>query len=73
MSTVIDRLRSRQTGLFVIVLALGLLAASAVPVLNIGEWTLWTIQAGLACSLVFVWGKANIFSLGQAGLYGLGG
>lgn len=34
--------------------------------------TLWLVQSLLALSLVVVWGRAGIFSLGQSALYGVG-
>jgi branched-chain amino acid transport system permease protein len=37
------------------------------------RYTLWTSYGLLALSLTYVWGRAGIFSLGQALLFGVGG
>ncbi len=36
------------------------------------QLSLWMIESLLALSLVLVWGRAGIFSLGQSALYGIG-
>lgn len=38
----------------------------------INELTLWLAESLLSLSLVFVWGRGGIFSLGQTALYGIG-
>jgi branched-chain amino acid transport system permease protein len=38
----------------------------------LNQLSLWMIQSVLALSLVLVWGRAGIFSLGQTALYGMG-
>lgn len=45
-------------------------AAASNAVLD--QLTLWLIQSILALSLVVVWGRGGIFSLGQSALYGMG-
>jgi branched-chain amino acid transport system permease protein len=49
-----------------------LLAAVCFTDSVLDELTLWLIESLLALSLVLVWGRAGIFSLGQSALYGLG-
>lgn len=39
----------------------------------LNQLSLWLVQSVLALSLVLVWGRAGIFSLGQTALYGVGG
>jgi ABC-type uncharacterized transport system ATPase subunit/ABC-type branched-subunit amino acid transport system permease subunit len=59
-------------------LALAALAAlvgtsALLPEFQALEWTLWAIDGLLALSLTLVWGRAGIFSFGQAAFFGVGG
>ena len=55
------------------VAGVGLLVAATVPEFRALDLTLWTVYGLLALSLTLVWGKAGIFSFGQAAFFGLGG
>jgi branched-chain amino acid transport system permease protein len=50
-----------------------LLVAATVPEFRALDLTVWTVYGLLALSLTLVWGKAGIFSFGQAAFFGLGG
>ena len=39
---------------------------------QLDQLSLWAVQSILALSLIVVWGRGGMFSLGQSGLYGLG-
>lgn len=39
---------------------------------SLNQLTLWLVESLLALSLVVVWGRGGIFSLGQTALYGIG-
>lgn len=49
----------------------GVLAVSLVDK-DLDQLTLWGTQSLLALSLVVVWGRGGMFSLGQSGLFGVG-
>jgi len=55
------------------VAGVAVLAAATVPEFRALELTVWTVYGLLALSLTLVWGKAGIFSFGQAAFFGLGG
>jgi branched-chain amino acid transport system permease protein len=48
-------------------------ASALLPEFQALEWTLWAIDGLLALSLTLVWGRAGIFSFGQAAFFGVGG
>lgn len=50
-----------------------LLTALSISDASLNQLSIWLIQSMLALSLVLVWGRAGIFSLGQTALYGIGG
>ena len=54
-------------GLLVVVIATLSLVDS-----QLDQLSLWAVQSILALSLIVVWGRGGMFSLGQSGLYGLG-
>jgi ABC-type uncharacterized transport system ATPase subunit/ABC-type branched-subunit amino acid transport system permease subunit len=55
------------------VAGIAVLVAATVPEFRALELTVWTVYGLLALSLTLVWGKAGIFSFGQAAFFGLGG
>jgi branched-chain amino acid transport system permease protein len=55
------------------VAGVAVLVAATVPEFRALELTVWTVYGLLALSLTLVWGKAGIFSFGQAAFFGLGG
>jgi len=48
-------------------------ASALLPEFQALQWTLWAIDGLLALSLTLVWGRAGIFSFGQAAFFGVGG
>lgn len=44
----------------------------ALPTYRAQSWTLWPVYGLLALSFTFVWGRAGIFSFGQAAFFGVG-
>jgi branched-chain amino acid transport system permease protein len=55
------------------VAGVAVLVAATAPEFRALELTVWTVYGLLALSLTLVWGKAGIFSFGQAAFFGLGG
>jgi branched-chain amino acid transport system permease protein len=55
------------------VAALAILVGATAPEFRALQLTNWTLFGLLALSLTLVWGKAGIFSFGQAAFFGLGG
>ncbi|HZD72216.1 MAG TPA: ATP-binding cassette domain-containing protein [Actinomycetes bacterium] len=47
--------------------------SALLPEFQALRWTLWAIDGLLALSLTLVWGRAGIFSFGQAAFFGVGG
>lgn len=56
------------------VLGLVLVGLASVSFLDpqLDQMSLWAVQSLLALSLIIVWGRGGMFSLGQSGLYGVG-
>jgi branched-chain amino acid transport system permease protein len=64
---------ARDCALGAVLLVAGLLIANGVSEFRAQELSLWLVYGLLALSLAFVWGKAGIFSFGQAAFFGIGG
>jgi branched-chain amino acid transport system permease protein len=66
-------LRSPGAGAALACVAAAALAGFLASESLLDRLSLWLIHGILALSLVLVWGRGGIFSLGQSGLYGLAG